>query len=221
MKRIDHNYWKGHEDGDADRDNADLRITMQQLYGRKGFDFGKVGDIFYDDDRKNQHRPDGYSTYTRLKGNYSSYMPFRQKAVENNKELSERCYYLAGTIASELFFPCRELNGKTINVRRGDRFGLKDMVYPLIESIRKYYEKESGDYPIKECIERYGYFFDRFGSFDEYIEYNFLQDYELLPKKFPANEEELVDFWKQSVEFLEARLRRIEEYAKRNGLFDE
>lgn len=73
---------------------------------------------------------------------------------------------------------------------------------------------------MKTEIERYGYFFDRFTSFNEYIEYNLLQDHVLLPKKFPTNESELVEFRKGSVEFLEARSKRIEEYAKRNNLFD-
>jgi len=222
MKRIDHNYWIGYEGRDADNENPDLRKTMQQLYGSKGFDFGVICDIFHDEDRKNHYRPDGYSTYTDLSGgHYLSKHPFRHEAVKNNKELSERCWSLAGTIAGELFFPCREIDKKkTINVCRGSIFGLKDMVYPLLESIRRYYDKETEYYPLKDDIKRYAYFFDRFGSFGEYIEYNLLQDYELLPKRFPRNEKELVDFWKGSIEFLEARLRRIEEYAKKNDLFD-
>ena len=219
MKSIDHNYWAGYEGRDADNENRDLRKAMQQLYGRKGFDFGTVYDSFYDNDRKNHCRPDGYSTYTALDTNYVTKMPFRKKAVENNRELSERCYSLAGTIAGEIFFPCRRLNGQTVNQRRGGA-EIKDMLHQTLESIKKYYAKESDHYPIKETMERYGYFFDRFASFDEYIEYNLLQDHVLLPKKFPANEDELVDFWKRSVEFLQARLRRIEEYAERNGLFD-
>jgi hypothetical protein len=221
MKGIGHNYWIGEYEGkDADNENPDLRAAMQQLYGRKGFDFGKAGDEFYDKERKNQYRPDGYSTYTILNGNYISRMPFRNKAVENNKELSERCYFLAGTIAGELFFPARRLNGHTVNQARGCNRKINDMVHQTLESIEKYYANEEGYYPIKEAIERYAYFFDRFASFDEYVEYNLLQDRELLPKKFPANENELVEFWKMSVDFLEARSKRIEEYARRNGLFD-
>ena len=223
MKRIDHNYWIGEYAGkDADNVNPDLRIAMQQLYGRKGFDFGIVGDRFYDKDKKNHCRPDGYSTYTVIapRGSYISKHPFRQKAVEENKELAERCYFLAGTIAGELFFPCRKLNGQTMNPARGNNGSINDMVYLTLESIRKYYTKELEEYPLKRDIERYAYFFDRFESFDDYIEYNLLQDYELLPKKFPTNEDELVEFWKRSIEFLEARSRRIEEYAKRNGLLD-
>jgi len=81
MKKINHNYWiKEYEGLDADFYNPDLRIAMQELYGRKGFDFGEVGDKFYDMDRKNHYRPDGYSTYTSLDArnkNYISKMPFR------------------------------------------------------------------------------------------------------------------------------------------------
>ena len=221
MKNVDHNYWIGEYDGkDSDNVNPDLRTAMRELYGRKGFDFGKVKDEFYDRDKKNHYRPDGYSSYTVLNGNYVKLMPFRHKAVENNKELSSKCYFLAGTIAGELFFPAHRLNGNTINQARGCHREINDMVHQTLESIRRHYAEESGDYPLREAIERYGYFFDSFESFDEYIEYNLLQDNGLLPKKFPTNEDELVDFWKRSIEFLEARLRRIEEYARQNGLLD-
>ena len=222
MKSVDHNYWNGEYQGlDSDNVNPDLRLAMQQLYGRKGFDFGKVGDIFYDINRKNQYRPDGYSPYTSLTTNYLKWMPFRPKAVENNKELSEKCYSLAGTIAGEWFFPCRRLNGDTMNQARGKHREINDMVYLTLESIKKYYANEQEEYPLKEAIERYAYFFDSFVSFSEYIEYNLLQDQGLLPKKFPTNENELIEFWKRSVDFMEARKRRIEEYAKQNGLFDQ
>lgn len=222
MKEINHNYWLGKYEGkDADSVNPDLRIAMQKLYGDKGFDFGKVSNHFYDKDERNQYRADGYSSYTSLYGNYITWMPFRHKAVESNKTLSERCRFLTGTIAGELFFPARKLNGNTMNQTRGVHSSIKDMVYLTLESIKKYYMEWCGDYPLKETIERYGYFFDNFNSFDEYIEYNLLQDYEILPKKFPTSETELVDFWKKSIVFLEAGLQRIEEYARRNNLFDE
>lgn len=221
MENINHNYWIGYEGGDADSDNPDLRVAMQKLYGRKGFDFGIVSNYFYDKERKNHYRPDGYSTYTSLTGNYISWMPFRQRVVEENKELSERCRLLAETIAGELFFPAHMLDGQTINQSRGVHREINDMTYQTLENIEKYYSGVSGDYPLKEAIVRYGYYFDNFDSFDEYIEYNLLQDYELLPRKFPTNENELVEFWKRSIDFFEARLRRIENYARMNNLFDE
>ncbi|MDV0445273.1 hypothetical protein MmiAt1_08410 [Methanimicrococcus sp. At1] len=224
MKNIHHNYWTGeYEEKDADLCNPDLVLAMQELYGRKGFDFGKGNDRFNDKNKKNHYRPDGYSVYTPLNGNYSSKMPFRRKTVENNKELADKCFFLAGTIAGEIFFPCRRLDGmNTMNQSRGELHGdVKDMMYITLDSIKKYYAKEDDNYPLKETIETYGYFFDCFDSFDEYIEYNLLQDYELLPKKFPTAENELVEFWEKSVEFLEARLQRIEEYAKQNGLLEE
>lgn len=221
MKEVNHNYWLGKYEGeDADRVNPDLRIAMQKLYGDKGFDFGKVSDSFYDKDKKNHYRPDGCSSYTSLNGNYITRIPFRHKAVENNKPLSERCYFLTGTIAGELFFPAHKLNGNTMNQTRGVHSGINDMVYLTLENIKKYYTGECEDYPLKEVIERYGYFFDNFNSFNEYIEYNLLQDYVMLPKKFPTSEIELIDFWKKFIIFFEARLRRIEECARRNNLFE-
>ena len=220
MKKIDHNYWIGKYKGkDADFCNPDLRVAMRELYGHKGFDFGTLGDTFYDDDRKNHYRPDGYSSYVSLTENYITSMPFRHEAVKNNVELAERCYFLAGTIAGELFFPAHRFDGNTINQARGG-YGMKDMVHQLLESIRRYYEREHVSYPLKEALERYGYFFDSFVSFDEYIEYNFLQDHRLLPDRFPRDESELVEFWTRSIDFMEARSRRIEEYATRNNLLN-
>ena len=220
MKGIDYNYWIGYEGRDADDENPNLRTAMRELYGRKGFDFGKVRNQFFGEDKKNHCKPDGYSSYTVLDGNYLSKMKtFRSKAVENNRELAKRCYFLAGTIAGELFFPSRKLDGNTMNQVRATP-PVYDMVYPALESIRKFYENEQEYYDLKHAIERYAYFFNRFESFDEYIEYNLLKDYELLPKKFPTNENELVEFWKKSIEFMEARARRIEDYAKQNNLFD-
>jgi len=217
MKEMHHNYWAGKHAIEADATNPDLRVSMQELYGRKGFDFGKVGSSFYSEDEKDHCAPDGYSSYTSLSGNYVSKMPFRPKAVENNRQLAEKCYSLAVTIAGELFFPAHKLDGATINVARSYS-PINDMVRPLLDGIGKYYDKEKGDYPLKNAIERYGYFFDRFESFDEYVEYNFLQDYAILPKRFPTTENELVEFWKKFIEFMEARSKRIEEYAKQNGL---
>ena len=222
MKKIDHNYWIGEYEGlDSDHVNPDLRVAMQQLYGSKGFDFGKVGNIFYDEDRKNQFRPDGYSTYTSLSTNYITRMPFRPKTVTENKELSQRCLFLAGTIAGELFFPCRRHNGDTINQARGKHREVNDMLHITLECFKKYYSGEKEQYPLKEAVERYSYFFDRFSSFNDSIEYNLLQDHIFLPKKFPTNESELVEYWERSVAFMEARNRRIEEYAIKNELFDE
>jgi len=221
MKNIDHNYWIGKYAGkDADLCNPDLRITMQELYGRKGFDFGKVRYTFYDEDRNNHCVPDGYSTLAVLNHKYRLKMPFRHEVIKNNEELSKRCHFLAGTIAGEFFFPAHRLGGNTVNQARGCNRGINDMVYLTLESIKNYYYKKSGDYPIRTDLERYGFFFDSFASFDEYIEYNLLQDYGLLPKKYPTNESELIDFWKKSIDFFEARSKRIEEYAIRNSLLE-
>jgi len=41
-----------------------------------------------------------------------------------------------------------------------------------------------------------------------------------IANKFPTNENELVGFWKKSVDFMEARLKRIGKYAKRNYLLN-
>ena len=139
---------------------------------------------------------------------------------ENNKELAENCYHLARTIAGKIFFPAHKMNGNTINQARGYHNQINDMLYFTLQSIKKYYDGERGDCPIKGVIERYGYFFDRFTSFEEYIEYNLLQNCRLLPKKFPTGENELIGYWVSSIDFFNTRLLGIEEYAKQNNLSD-
>lgn len=218
MREISHNYW-AEINGDADALNPELKIAMQKLYGRKGFDFGKIRNRFNSEDRESHCNPDGYGSYTSPSGNYLNMMPFRAETVEKNKELAERCRYLADTIAGEMFFPAHKSNCKTINGARGQSKDINDMLYLTLENIKRYYDGESDDYPLKRYMENYGFFFDRFDSFDEYIEYNFLQDWEILPKKFPTTSDELVEFWEKSVDFLEARLKRIYDHALENDLF--
>lgn len=226
MRPIDHNYWTGKHEVEADITNPDLRIAMQQLYGKRDgfdckFDFGRVRYEYECEDRSKRCMPDGYSSYTSLTGNYAKKMPFRPNAIGIREDLAERCRYLAGTIAGEIFFPVHRSDGITINQARGIHPNISDMLYLTLDNIKKYYSGEEGNYPLKDAITRYGSFFKCFASFDEYIEYNFLQDWNVLPKKFPADECELISYWESSIEFMERRAQRIEEYAIENDLFDE
>lgn len=240
MKRINHNYWEGcHEKyhGDADCHNPDLRVAMNQLYGtingEKVFDFGVIekdgGDAEYADEKSIQCSPDGYSTYT-IAGKYKTSMPFKEETVAKNPELVNKIQALAGTIAGEFFFPCRQVDGNTINQDRGTSKEIRDRIDLTLRDIKKYYDKEQGDYPLKETLKRYSEFFDKFGSFDKYVDHCLLggfcdENYDVILWKdkdgLPTDSDELVSFWEWSVDKLERRLAKIEKFAHDHNLFDQ
>ena len=234
MKDINHDYWKEYESQDADAVNPDLRVAMNQLYGTDLIDFGEVkgSKAIYknESDECTHFAPDGWSTYTSLTGNYIEQMPFRKEAREENITLVNKLWKLASTIAGELFFPCRRIDGNTINQNRGTFGKISDRVDLTLRDIKRYYDKEVSDYPLKSTLLRYAFFFDQFASFKEYIDHCLLKDFcdenynvKLWQDKYglPQTKEELVDFWKWSIEVLERRLKRIEKFANEHGLFDE
>lgn len=234
MKNINHNYWTAYKNRgeDADLLNPDLRNAMNQLYEAKGFDFGKIenGVLRYASADKRFHcSPDAYSTYTSLTDNYIKAMPFRSAALSENKQLSEELKAIAGTVAGELFFPCHSWGLGTINQNRGTFKKISDRIDLTLLNIKYFYDKSKTEYPLKETLEQYAYFFHCFADFQDYIAYNFLQDFcdgngdvSLWKDKngLPENEKELISFWQWSLERLQKRLNRINQYAIQNGLFD-
>nr|DAQ36935.1 MAG TPA: hypothetical protein [Caudoviricetes sp.] len=234
MKNINHNYWTAYKNRgeDADLLNPDLRNAMNQLYEAKGFDFGKIenGVLRYASADKRFHcSPDAYSTYTSLTDNYIKAMPFRSAALSENKQLSEELKAIAGTVAGELFFPCHSRGLGTINQNRGTFKKISDRIDLTLLNIKYFYDKSKTEYPLKETLEQYAYFFHCFADFQDYIAYNFLQDFcdgngdvSLWKDKngLPENEKELISFWQWSLERLQKRLNRINQYAIQNGLFD-
>lgn len=235
MKKITHDYWQEYKvkNQDADALNPDLRVAMNQLYGTDLIDFGEIkgSEAIYKNklDKRTHFAPDGWSTYTSLTGNYIKQMPFRKEAREETVALVNKLCKLAATIAGELFFPCRRIDGNTINQQRGTLYQIYDRVDLTLRDIKRYYDKDAGDYPLKSTLLRYNFFFDQFANFKEYIDHCLLQDFcdenynvKLWQDKYglPQTKEELVDFWKWSVDVLEARLKRIEKFANERGLFE-
>lgn len=237
MKDIGHSYWDGYEE--ADLSNPDLRVAMNELYGKKelpkgGYlDFGEIkkSNATYKEFGKITNcSPDAYSSYaSRNDGKWTKQwqMPFKEKCIENHSKLADEVYHLSGTIAGEFFFPCHEKDGKTINQTRGTIPSIADRIDLTLRDIKYLYEKKAEDYPLKEVLNRYKDFFDKFESFKGYIDYCLLndfctKDYEVILWKeeegLPKNEEELVNFWDWSVEKLNARAERIKQYAKDNAI---
>ena len=236
MKEIYHDYRTSYraKGQDADSFNPDLRMAMNQLYGTDLIDFGefKNGILSYKnkDDDKTHYAPDAFTTYTEPDGNYITKMPFRKEANEENPELADKVLMFANTIAGHLFFPCRRIDGNTINQNRGAFFGkILDRVDLTLRDIKRYYDNETADYPLKSTLLRYSFFFDQFANFKEYIDHCLLQDFcddnyniQLWQDKYglPETKEELISFWKWSIDVLEQRLKRIKEFATKKNLFE-
>lgn len=235
MKHIYHDYRTEYraKGQDADSVSPDLRVAMNQLYGTDLIDFGKFTDgvLYYKNryDVKTHFAPDAFTTYTKLDGNYINKMPFRKDAKEENPELADKVLMIANTIAGHLFFPCRRVDGNTINQNRGTFGKISDRVDLTLRDIKRYYDKETSDYPLKSTLLRYNFFFDQFANFKEYIDHCLLQDFcdenynvKLWQDRYglPQTKEELIDFWKWSVDVLEARLKRIEKFANERGVFE-
>lgn len=235
MKDIYHDYRTSYraKGQDADSFNPELRVAMNQLYGTDLIDFGefKNGILSYNNkhDVKTHYAPDAFTTYTKLDGNYINKMPFRKEAKEENQELADKVLMIANTIAGHLFFPCRRIDGNTINQQRGTLYQIYDRVDLTLRDIKRYYDKETADYPLKSTLLRYNFFFDQFSSFKEYIDHCLLQDFcdenynvILWQDKYglPATKEELISFWKWSINVLERRLNRIEKFATERGLLE-
>lgn len=222
MKPVDYNYCAGYEGRDADSCNPDLRVAMNKLYGEK-FDFGIIKDnkVFWSHSDKIHCSPDGNSSYTSLYGNYIGKMPFRKNVVENFDSIAKEIYNLSCSIAGEFFFPCERIDNKwTINQTRGMLSSISDRIDLTLRDIKYFYDEKVEDYPLKDVLNRYKDFFSKFGDFKGYVDYCLLQDfckenYEVDlwkdEKGLPKNEEELVSFWKWSIEKLESRAKRIAE----------
>lgn len=234
MKDIDHDYWADYDatNKDPDMTDPDLRVAMTELYGNSKIDFGSIknGTVTYTNPDERTHcSPDSYSSYTSLTRNYKKSMSFREETYLKNKELADKVRRLAGTIAGELFFPCHQIDGNTINCSRGTLGAISDRVDLTLRDIKYFYDKKQDHYPLKEALLRYDWFFSQFSGFKEYIDHCLLQDFcdENYNVKLwknsdglPKNAEELVDFWNWSVSVLTARSRRIKAFAEQRNLFE-
>lgn len=135
------------------------------------------------------------------------------------------------TIGGMMVFPSNRIdNGWTINMARGMKRSIADRMDLTLECISRYY---AGDVetPLGTTLERYASFFDLFGSFEGYAEFFLLQDL-LDPRtgrvRFftpfddfdasaaPRTVEEYATFRENSILFVEARNRRIADWAAKN-----
>lgn len=142
-------------------------------------------------------------------------------------ELS-RFNHLTETIGSMMIWPSKRVNRNiTINAARGWNKYIKDRLDFTIECIRRYY---LGEYsPLFGTLKRYDSFFNLFENFKGYVNFFLLQDavfpdYESVniatpfdnfkSTPVPATIDEYSAYMRDTMRFIDARNKRIAEYAK-------
>lgn len=131
------------------------------------------------------------------------------------------------TIGGMLVFPGDKRNGKlTINGARGFTRKIADRVDLTLECIRRHYDGDAS--PLGTVLTRYGDFFALFEDFGGYVDFFLLQDLvtddhsavrffthfaDFTTPAVPADLAAYLDFRRSSIEFVQARNRRIAEWA--------
>lgn len=134
----------------------------------------------------------------------------------------------AFTIAGFLIFPANTpgRTGRTINQDRGCDPLISDRIDLTLECIRRHYLGEPS--PLASTLSRYADFFTLFGGFSDYVDFFLLNDLVgedastvrfFLPLNFdgsglPADADAYRAYRERVLEFLDARSRRIEAFAK-------
>ena len=147
---------------------------------------------------------------------------FDQIPVAETEEFNRIAY----TIGGMMIFPGYKVDGHmTINQRRGCHPRIKDRFDLTVECIRRHYRGE--DSPLADTLDRYSNFFELFEDFNGYVEFFLLQDlvteagdvrfamsfqgFDASP--LPGTLSEYLAYRENSIEFIEARNRRIAAYA--------
>jgi len=131
---------------------------------------------------------------------------------------------LAYTIGGMMVFPGNRVDGKpTINGARGFSPKIADRIDLTLECIRRHYL--GSESPLGETLARYRDFFELFGDFRGYVEFFLLQDLvtgdgstvrffapfdAFATSGAPKDIETYTEFRRCSIEFIDARNRRID-----------
>jgi len=129
---------------------------------------------------------------------------------------------IGSTIGGMTIFPSQKIDNKpTINGARGMHPKIKDRMDLTLECIRRYYCKERS--PLSDTLARYDDFFALFGNFNGYVDFFLFDDLlsstgavrffmpfdDFRPPAVPTDTEAYRQFRDLSVDFVEARNRRI------------
>jgi hypothetical protein len=125
-----------------------------------------------------------------------------------------------------IVFPANRVDGKhTINVMRGFTRRIADRFDLTLECIRRHYLGQNS--PLGETLSRYSAFFALFGDFDGYVDFFLLRDLltedgsairffmafdDFNTSSVPKDRESYREYRRRSIEFVEARNRRIDRH---------
>lgn len=131
------------------------------------------------------------------------------------------------TIGGMMVFPGNQVNRKwTINQARGCNRKISDRMDLTLECVRRHYRHE--DSPLAPVLGRYADFFALFEDFRGYVDFFLLQDLvssdykavrffmpfnDFSPPAVPGDLDAYLKFRRLSIEFVEARNRRIDQLA--------
>ena len=138
------------------------------------------------------------------------------------EEENEAFRAIGYTMGGMMIFPANPIEGKlTINAARGFNSKIADRFDLTLECVRRHYLSQSS--PLGETLSRYREFFALFDDFKGYVQFFLLQDLvECSAVKFfmpfddfssppkPADVESYRQYRRLSIEFIEARNRRID-----------
>jgi hypothetical protein len=135
------------------------------------------------------------------------------------------------TIGGMMIFPGNRIQGGwTINQARGCLKKIADRFDLTVECIRRYYARQSS--PLGNTLARYDDFFALFESFSGYVDFFLLQDLvrhdradvrffmpfdDFRTASVPEDHATYREYRRRSIEFIEARNRRIEQHAAGRG----
>ena len=131
------------------------------------------------------------------------------------------------TIGSSIIFPVA-INGEkirwTMNIARGLSSLVHDRIDYTLECIKMFYEEKPNN-PLQNALERSSKFFELFDSFEEYVDFFFLNDLvdsegnvisftgEIdFSNPFPQTKEKYKEYLTKMMTFVEKRNKRIQEY---------
>jgi hypothetical protein len=144
------------------------------------------------------------------------------------KEENDAFMAIAYTIGGMMVFPATQIEGKwTINQARGCLRQISDRFDLTLECIRRHYEGQSS--PLGETLARYRNFFALFENFSGYVSFFLLQDLvtddcstvtffmpfdDFKTPTMPTDADTYREYRRRSIEFIAARNRRIDRYAR-------
>ena len=159
---------------------------------------------------------------------YTRHIAMAPIIAQFSKEEHAAFNTLGYTIGGMMVFPSNRVDGKmTINGARGLLRRVADRMDLTLESIRRHYRGEPS--PLGATLARYADFFALFDDFGGYVDFFLLQDLvtadgaavrffmpfdDFNPPAMPRNAETYREFRRLSIEFIEARNRRIDALVK-------